>query len=93
MLNLVLVDCSKKVQLAHDFFCLLETLYVFMATSKAHSLFVATQKRLHPDKPTHELQKLSDTRWAYRHGAVNAICYTYDSLLSTLQEISEGSED
>ena len=55
MLNLALVDCSKKVQLAHAFFCLLETLYVFMATLKAHSLFVATQKRLHPDKPTHEL--------------------------------------
>ena len=46
MLNIVLVDCSKKVQLAHDFFCLLETLYAFMATSKAHSLLVATQKRL-----------------------------------------------
>ena len=55
MLNLVLVDCTKKVQLAHDFFCLHETLYAFMAKSKAHPLFVATQKRLHPDKPTHEL--------------------------------------
>ena len=42
---------SGKV--AHDFFCLLETLYAFMAKSKAHSLFIATQKRLHPDK--HEL--------------------------------------
>ena len=63
-----------------------------MATSKAQSLFVATQKRLHPDKPTRELQKLSDTHWACRHGTVNAICYTYDSLLSTLEEISEGSD-
>ena len=92
VLNLALVDSSKKVQLAHDFFCLLETLYVFMATSKAHSLFVTTQKRLHSDKPKHELQKLSDTRWACRHVAVNAICYTYDSLLSTIEEISEGSD-
>ena len=92
VLDLVLVDCSKKVQLAHEFFCLLETLYEFMATSKAHSVFVATQKRLYPDKPTHELQKLSDTCWACRHGAFNAICYTYDSLLSTLEEISEGSD-
>ena len=55
ILNLVLVDCSNKVKLAHDFFCLLETLHAFMATSKAHPLFVVTQKRLHPDKPTHEL--------------------------------------
>ena len=44
ILNLVLVDCSKEVQFAHDFFCLLETLYAFMAASKAHSIFVATQK-------------------------------------------------
>ena len=71
------------------FFCLLESLYVFMAASKAHSLFVATQKKLHPDKPTHELQKLNDTCWACRHGAINAICYTYNSLLSMLEEISE----
>ena len=91
ILNLVLVDCSKKVQFAHDFF-LLETLYVFMAASKAHSMFVATQKRLHPDKPSYELQKLSDTRWACRHGAVSAICYTFDSLLSTLEEISDGPD-
>ena len=87
ILNFVLVDCSKKVQFTHDFFCLLESLYVFMAASKAHSVFVAPQKRLHPDKPTHELQKLSDTRWACRHGAVSVICYTYDSLLSALEEM------
>ena len=92
ILNLVLVDCSKKVQLAHDFFCLLESLYVFMVASKAHSMFIATQKELHPDKPTHELQRLSDTRWACRHDAVNAICYTYDSLLSTLEDISDGPD-
>ena len=91
ILNLVLVD-SKKVQFAHDFFCLLEWLYVFMSASKAHSVFVATQKKLHPEKPTHELQKLSDTRWACRYGTVSAICYTYDSLLTTLEEISEGPD-
>ena len=55
-------------------------------------MFVATQKKLHPDKPTHELHKLSDTHWVCRHDAVNAICYTYDWLLSTLEEISEGSD-
>ena len=44
VLNLVLVDCSKKVQLTHDFFCLLESLYVFMSASKAHTTFVANRK-------------------------------------------------
>jgi len=88
----VLVGCSKKVQLAHDFFCLLESLYVFMSASKAHTTFVAIQKWLHPDKPTRELQKLSDTQWACRHGAVNAICCTFDLQISTLEEIAEGSD-
>ena len=60
-----------------------------MAASKAHLMFVATQKRLHSDKPSYELQKLSDSRWACRHGTVSAICYTFDSLLSTLEEISD----
>ena len=36
-----------------------------------------------------QLQKLLDTRWACRHGVVNAICCTYDSLLATLEEPSE----
>ena len=34
VLNLVLVGCAKKVQLAHDLFCILESLYVFISTSK-----------------------------------------------------------
>jgi len=63
-----------------------------MSASKAHTTFVAIQKRLHPDKPTRELQRLSDTRWACRHGAVNAICCTFDSLISTLKETAEGSD-
>ena len=62
-----------------------------MSASKAHTTFVAIQKRLHPDKPTRELQRLSDTRWACRHGAVNAICCTFDSLISTLEEIAQDS--
>ena len=52
ILNLVLVDCSKRFSLLTTFF---ESLYVFMAASKAHSMFVATQKRSHPYKPYYEL--------------------------------------
>ncbi len=89
-LNLALVDCVKSIQFACDFFCLLEALYVFISTSKAHNVFVAKQKELHPEKQVHRLQRLSDTRWACRQGAVNAICCTYDSLLATLEDISEG---
>ena len=89
-LNLALVDCVKSNQFACDFFCLLEALYVFISTSKVHTVFVVKQKELYPEKQVHQLQKLSDTCWACRQGAVNAICCTYDSVLSTLDEVSEG---
>ena len=48
--------------------------YIFLSTSKCHSLFI-------------QLQKLSDTRWACRQSAVNALCYTYDAVLTTLFEV------
>ena len=63
----------KSVQAASEFFILLETLYVFMSTSKAHVIFMAKQHQLHPDKQPLELQKLSDTRWVCRYAAVNAV--------------------
>ena len=90
--NLTLVDCVKSIQFACDFLCLLEALYEFISTSKAHTVFVAKQLELHPEKQVHWLQKLSDTRWACRQGAVNAISCTYGSLLATLEEVSEGTD-
>ena len=86
-LNLVLVDSVKMVQYAAELFPLLEFLYVFISTTKSHTVFMQKQE-LHPGTLPLQLQKLSDTQWACRHGAVNAICRTYDSLLATLQEIS-----
>ena len=59
--NLALADCVEIAQFVCDFFCLLESLYVCISTSKAHAVFVTTQKELYP---VHQLQKLSDTRWA-----------------------------
>ena len=39
-----------------------------------------------------QIKKLSDTRWTCRKNAITAICCTYDSLLATLEEISDGRE-
>ena len=75
-LNLVLVDSVKMVQYAAEFFSLLESLYVFISTTKSHTVFMQKQKELHPGTLPLQLQKLSDTRWACRYGAVNAICRT-----------------
>ena len=42
-LNLVLVDCATVVQSVREFFCLLEQLFVFVSTTKAHVTFMAKQ--------------------------------------------------
>lgn len=92
ILNLVLVDSVKAIPEATQFFALLESLYVFMSTTKAHAVFLQKQRDLHPEKQTRELKRLSDTRWACRHAAVNSICYTFDAILETLGEIAEDSD-
>jgi len=40
VLNLVLVDSVKAIPEAAEFFPLLEALYVFMSTSKVHTVFL-----------------------------------------------------
>ena len=37
--------------------------YVFISTSKAHTIYIQQQSALHPGKPIRQLQRLSDTRW------------------------------
>ena len=73
-----------------EFFALVQALYTFISTPKSHSVFL--QKELRPDKQVHQLQQLSDTRWACRHGAVHAICCTFDAVLATLEEIEDDND-
>ncbi len=54
-LNLVLVDCVKSIQQASEFFSLVQSLYVFMSTSKAHTLFVQKQSELKTAKRVTEI--------------------------------------
>ena len=60
-LNLALVDTTRSITQASDFFALMEVLYVFIPTSKAHEIYLQKQSELHPSKQC-RLQKLSDTR-------------------------------
>ena len=88
-LNLVLVDCTKSVSEASDFFSLMETLYIFLSRSVTHTVFLRKQSELQPDKPPRQLQRLLDTRW---YLAVDAVCSTFDSVLATLEEIANGDD-
>lgn len=93
ILNLVLVDSVKAVPDATQFFALIESLYVFLSTTKVHVIFLQKQKELYPHKQTRELKRLSDTRWACRYCSVNAICYTFDAILPTLEDVAEDTSD
>ena len=88
-LNLALVDTTRSITEASDFFALMETLYVFMSSSKAHDVYLQKQSELHPSKQVRRLQKLSDTRWACQYFAIDAVCCTFDSLLAALESITE----
>ena len=90
-LNLVSVDTIKTVPPASEFFALMETLYVFISTSKAHTVYIQQQNKLHPDKPVH-LQKFSDTCWTCRFAAVETVFTTFDAILATLQCLVEGDD-
>ena len=92
-LNLCLVDCVKSVQHAGEFFALLESLYVFLSSSKWHVLYTEHQQKLYPDKQVRRLQRLSDTRWACRASVVATLCYTFEAVLATLVDFINGNND
>ena len=71
-LNLALVDTVKSIPVAEGFFALLQTLYVFMATSKAHKIFLSRQKELGQKQEIH-LKRLCETRWACRHTSMPSL--------------------
>ena len=91
-LNLVLVDSVKSVKAAGDFFCILESLYVFIATSKAHEIFIAQHKKIMPNEPPKELKRLSNTHWSCKYSAILAVQRTYLSIVATLDVIIKGED-
>jgi len=91
ILNLVLVDCSKRSNLPM-IFCLLKSLYIFMTTSKAHLVFVAQHRKSCIQMNLHMNCK-SLVINAGHIGMVLLMSFVtlmYDSLLSILEKILEG---
>ena len=59
--------------------------YVFISTSKAHTIYIQQQSALHPGKPTTTLRY----SLACRFYAVDAVCSTFDAILGSLQSIMD----
>ena len=91
-LNLCLVDTVKGVKHASEFFALVESLYIIISTVKVHTIFMKHQTEMHPGKQHRQLHQLSDTRWTCRHDSINAICYTFDAILKTLESVADGND-
>ena len=68
-INLVLVDALKRLLILPTFFAIMESLYVFLSSAKAHTIYCKQRASMHPGQPTRKLQHLSDTRWACRYFA------------------------
>ena len=91
-LNLASVDTAKNVQEAADFFIVMQNLYLFLSSVKAHTIFVQKQHEDYPGKPIRQLQWLSDTQWVCRYFAIETIYTTYGAVLATLEAIIDGND-
>ena len=69
--------------------------YTFLFPQVKHTLYIyiEKQKNLHPDRQIRQLQRLVDTRWACSYNAINALCYTFDTVVSTLECIGREYDD
>ncbi len=56
-----------------------------MSTSKAQSVFLEKRAILNQGQQVRQLQRSSDTRWACRYLALDAIASTFSSILATLE--------
>jgi len=90
-LNLALVDSVKAVQVAAEFFVLLEKLYVYVSGSFVHARWLEIQKLLFPGERPRELQRLSDTRWSRRYAACRAVRDRLTAVLKLLDELASGN--
>lgn len=90
-LNLVVVDTSKSIREASDFFAVLSRLYNFISGSYVHNLWINIQKEKFPNQATVELKRLADTRWASHVSACNAVYEKLSSIIHLLDTICNDS--
>ena len=77
---------------AAEFFGLVQNIYVFLSSSKCHTIYVSEQSVHYPGKTIRQLQRLSDTRWACRQNAISTICCTFDAVVAALMKITNDGD-
>ena len=87
-LNLALIDTTKVVRQADNFFSLLEQLYIFISNSIVHENFVKLQKEMHPGEKIRELQSLSETRWWARATSCKNVLIHFECIIRLMRQVS-----
>ena len=92
--NLVLVEATSSNQCCRNFFGVIQNLYTFIeASPHRHSTLVAFMKELSSKPHVKTLKKLSDTRWACRSDAVQAVYENFEAIMKSLEEIEDNCHD
>ena len=92
--NLVLVEATSTNQCCRNFFGIIQNLYTFIeASPHRHSTLVAFMVELSSKPRVKTLKKLSDTRWACRSDAVQAVYENFEAIVKSLEEIEDNCHD
>ena len=90
--NLVLVEATSTNQCCRNFFGIIQNLHTFIeASPHRHSTLVAFMMELSSKPCVKTLKRLSDTRWACRSDAVQAVYENFEAIVKSLEEIEEWS--
>lgn len=89
-LNLILVDAVSSNNETQLFFGTLEGLYTYFSGSLPRLSILKEEQRNHVESFALTLKKLSDTRWASRKAAVQAVLQNLPALVVALQRIVDG---
>ena len=92
--NLVLVEATSTNHYTRIFFGVLQNLYNFLeASPHRHSKLESLMLELKSKPRIKSLKKLSDTRWACRSDAIQAVYENFTAIKKALEEIEEQSSD
>lgn len=92
ILNLCLIDLASKISYVRNVFGTMNTLHNFIgASSKRHAVFEKMYSTLNASTcgGPKTLKSLSDTRWSCRLDALKSILFNFQTVVSSLEDISE----
>eukprot|EP00732_Lithocolla_globosa_P000965 Lithocolla_globosa_v1_NODE_398_length_4181_cov_16.574406.p2 type:complete len:519 gc:universal NODE_398_length_4181_cov_16.574406:1870-314(-) len=92
VLNLVIVYVVSNLPSVADFFSFVQELYVFVSGSNVHGVFEEVQEDEY-GSIQRQLKRVSTTRWASHHDALEAIRVTIGAIINTCERVEADRSD